>query len=71
MDRQPVSSSNLASIGYEFATKTLEIEFTNGTIYQYADVPADVHARLMGAASHGKFFNANVKKGGYAVQRVS
>jgi hypothetical protein len=47
MNRTPVASSNVASIGYEPATTTLEIEFKDGSVYQYFDVPAAVHADLL------------------------
>ena len=30
MNREPVSSSNIASIGYDVSSETLEIEFHNG-----------------------------------------
>lgn len=43
MLRDPVSSSNIASIGYDPGSETLEIEFTNGSIYQYFNVPAGLH----------------------------
>lgn len=33
MERVKVSSSNIRSIGYEESTKTLEIEFKQGSVY--------------------------------------
>lgn len=61
MERQPVSSSNLASIGYDPSNETLEVEFKNGSIYRYLNVPSFEHERLMAANSHGVYFNANIK----------
>ena len=61
MQRQAVSSSNLSSVGYDPSTKTLEIEFNNGGIYQYDNVPQSVFRDLMNASSHGKYFNAYIK----------
>lgn len=61
MDRVSVSSSNISSIGYDSDSYTLEIEFLNGKTYQYFDVPVHVHEGLMQAASHGSYFNANVR----------
>lgn len=61
MDRQPVQSSNIRSIGYDLDASVLEIEFQNGSIYQYSAVPEDVHARFMHAASKGKFLNTQIK----------
>ena len=43
MERQSVSSSNLASVGYDPNSETLEIEFKGGTIYRYFNVPSFVH----------------------------
>lgn len=40
---------------------TLIVEYSNGREYEYADVPMEKFARLMGAESHGKFVNAEIK----------
>lgn len=61
MDRQPVSSSNLASVGYDSGSETLEVEFKNGSIYQYYNVPQVMFESLMQAPSVGSFFNANIR----------
>ncbi len=61
MQRTPVSSSNIVSIGYDDSSSTLEIEFTKGEVYQYAGVPQSVYDALMSASSHGIYFNANIK----------
>ena len=70
MDRTPVSSSNLASIGYDPSTKTLEIEFNDGALYQYDDVPESEYTGLMGASSHGKYFHRNIKSR-YRYRRIN
>jgi hypothetical protein len=62
MDRTRVSSSNIASIGYDAGSRTLEIQFLDGSVYRYYDVPSDVHAGLMAAASHGSYLATYVKK---------
>lgn len=61
MDRQAVDSSNIASIGYDGSTETLEIEFLKGGVYQYYDVPQHVYDDLMSAASHGSYLSSNIK----------
>lgn len=61
MNRDPVQSSNLKSVGYDSDTKILEIEFLHGGIYQYFDVPADIHQGLISAPSKGKYFHAFIK----------
>lgn len=70
MQRTAVTSSQIKSIGYDPATNTLEVEFTNGSVYQYADVPAETHRALMGAESIGRYFQKNVKSK-FKFQRMS
>jgi hypothetical protein len=70
MERQYVSSSNIASIGYDASDMILEVEFLNGTIYQYYDVPQSVYDGLMSASSHGSYLDAYVKKGGYRYSKI-
>lgn len=70
MDRKYVSSSNIASIGYDSMNKVLEVEFLNGSIYQYYDVPEALYEGLMAADSKGKFLNEYIKRGGYSYARV-
>lgn len=55
------SSSTVAKIGYESSTSTLEIEFHNGNIYQYFDVPEQIWEEFKSAASQGKFLSQNIK----------
>lgn len=70
MKRQLVESSNLASIGYDAENESLEVEFKNGGIYQYFDVPENVYDELMSASSHGQYFDRNIKKAGYEFQKM-
>jgi hypothetical protein len=62
MNRTPVSSSNLASIGYDAESLVLEVEFNNGRVYQYFDVPQGTYDELMGASSKGSYMNNVIKK---------
>jgi hypothetical protein len=61
LDRIPVQSSNIRSVGYEASSETLEVEFTSGSIYQYFDVPEGEYEGLMSAASKGRYLNQNIK----------
>lgn len=70
MNRVGVSSSNLSSVGYDPAAATLEIEFLGGGVYQYFNVPAHVYSGLMSAGSHGRYFDAHIKKAGYRYRRI-
>ncbi|MFK5982245.1 MAG: KTSC domain-containing protein [Flavobacteriaceae bacterium] len=61
MERQAVSSSNIASIGYDVESQTLEIEFLNNSFYQYFDVPEHHFTGIMQADSHGRYLSQNIK----------
>jgi hypothetical protein len=69
MDRVPVTSSNVASVGYEQQSATLEVEFLDGAVYHYFDVPEAEFEGLLGAGSVGGYLNANIK-GRYRYARV-
>ncbi len=61
LGREPVESSNLAAVGYDPLTHTLELEFRNGRVYQYYDVPEDLFLELMDAPSQGTYFNKRIR----------
>lgn len=52
MDRVPVEDKVLVSIGYDAEQRVLELEFPKGKVYQYLDVPPELHAWLV--RSHDK-----------------
>ena len=61
MQRESVSSSNLAAVGYDEKEQVLEIEFNHGGVYQYFDVPKEEHESLMNASSLGSYFYHNIR----------
>lgn len=61
MMRDAARSSLLLSIGYDAERMTLEVEFAQGRVYQYYDVPEHVYAALLAAESQGKFFNEHIR----------
>ena len=62
MERIPVSSSMIRSIGYDAESQILEIEFCKGGVYQYSEVPQAEYDSLMATDSHGKYFLGNIKE---------
>jgi hypothetical protein len=62
MHREQVSSSNIKSIGYESNSKTLEIEFRDGGIYQYFNVTSNIYEELISTPSIGSFFHKYIKE---------
>lgn len=61
MNRQNISSSMIASIGYETNTSTLEIEFNSGAVWHYYDFSESMWYEFANAESHGKYFHAHIK----------
>ncbi|HEX3594429.1 MAG TPA: KTSC domain-containing protein [Polyangiaceae bacterium] len=61
MRRERVHSASVASVGYDEAEHVLELEFHNGNVYRYLDVPVAVHRLLLQARSIGDFVNTVVK----------
>jgi hypothetical protein len=51
----------VAEIGYDNTSRTLEVQFKTGTVYQYFDVPQQVYNELIHASSIGGYINANLK----------
>lgn len=82
----PVSSSQLAKVGYHPATQRLRIKFKDrfhkgnnamipGALYEYADVPPDTHGALMAAdadpaLSVGTHFGTHIKGGKFQFRKV-
>jgi hypothetical protein len=62
LERTPVVSSDLASVGYDAKSKILEIEFHSGGLYRYFEVPKDVFDQLLAAESKGRFFAAHIRE---------
>jgi hypothetical protein len=58
MQRRPVTSSNIASLGWE--DDTLEVEFRSGHIYVYRNVPQATYQAALGADSVGRFIARTV-----------
>ena len=58
--RIKVKSSNVNTVGYNSLTKTLQVEFKSGSIYEYYEVPEEVYIAFMNAESKGKFGISNI-----------
>ena len=69
MNRDSVGSTTIASIGYDEAAQTLEVEFLNGSVYQYYNVNEEMYARLAQAPSKGQFLHYEIKNA-YPYARV-
>ncbi len=61
MNRQTVQSSMIRSWAFDEAVGVLELEFTNGRVYQYADVPLFLAKGFEVAASKGQYFLSRIE----------
>ena len=67
--REPVASAVLSTAGYSKRLRVMEIEFCNGAIYRYLDVPADVYHGFLSAGSKAQYYDWNIK-GRYRAFRI-
>lgn len=58
---EPVVSSNVSAVGYDGKSKKLRVEFLNGMVYDYDNVPEAEYQDLLNAGSVGKQFNAAIR----------
>ena len=69
MQRKRVNSSKLRAVGYDEATRTLEVEMSNGQIYQYSGVYPEVYRRFMAAPNPTSFLDDKIAEE-YTAKRV-
>lgn len=67
MQRTPIISSTLKSVGYEEGV--LEVEFADGSVYRYLDVPDHEAKAFIASESKGHHFVAFIR-GRYEFLRV-
>lgn len=70
IEMTPVSSSNIAGIGYRKEDSTIAVEFNNGTTYYYYDAPEHEFRSFEASESKGKYFAKNIKNV-YRCERVA
>jgi hypothetical protein len=61
MNRVAVASTTLASVSYFPDRHLLELEFRNGAVYEYCDVPLHEYHELLTADSKGTYFNSHIR----------
>ena len=67
--REPLASTALATAGYSKRLHIMEIEFCNGAVYRYLDVPEIVYRDFMTAESKAQYYDWNIK-GHYRALRL-
>ncbi|MEW6495937.1 MAG: lysine--tRNA ligase [Cyanobacteriota bacterium] len=56
------TSNVIRSFDYDTTTQILRVEFNNGSIYKYHDVPEKVYQELKSAPSVGQYFNTHIRE---------
>jgi len=69
MERKRVNSSRVRSVGYDERNQLLEVELSNGTVYQYSRVSPEVHRRFMAAPNPTSYFDDKIAEE-YTARRV-
>jgi hypothetical protein len=69
IDMHSVQSTMANAVGYDRDRALLQIEFSNGAVYQYENVGEEAWEELCDTHSPGQFFNQEIK-GQYRSRRV-
>jgi len=69
MERKRVNSSRIRSVGYDERNQLLEVELSNGTVFQYSRVSPEVHRRFMAAPNPTSYYDDKIAEE-YTARRV-
>jgi len=61
VNRTSVRSSNIRSVEYDPASRTLGAELHSGGLYQYSGVPETIYQGFIRPASKGSYFHDHIK----------
>ena len=62
MERRKVNSSKIRSVGYDERSRVLEVEHSDGSIYQYSGVSHEVYRRMMAAPTIASFYHDRIEE---------
>ena len=60
MERKRVNSSKVRAVGYDERSQTLEVELSNGQVWQYSKVYPEVYRRFMAAPNPTSFYDDKI-----------
>jgi len=70
MDFIFVESSNILGVYYNINTAILYLQFKDGSVYEYYDVPEYVYNEFIAAESKGTYAHKNIYKN-YKQQKIA
>ena len=59
--RHPVVADHIESIGYDLPSKTLEVAYKTGAVFQYAGIPEMEYEKLINSPAMDLFMNTHVR----------
>jgi hypothetical protein len=62
MERKKVNSSRIRSVGYDERNQLLEVELSDGAVYQYTGVSPEVHRRFMAAPTMASYYQDKIEE---------
>lgn len=69
MQRKRVNSSKVRSVGYDEKSQTLEVELSDGQVFQYVKVYPEVYRQFMAAPNPATFYDDKIAED-YTGRRV-
>ncbi|WHH60865.1 KTSC domain-containing protein [Petroclostridium sp. X23] len=70
MNRQPVNSEKIKSVGYDIDARILEVELSSDLVYQYTDVPDLVYQGLLYSPVKDNYYESMFENGPYKRIRI-
>lgn len=70
MERSPIESREISSVGYDPDSALLEVEFKQGSIYVIQDVPKRVYENLVTARSPGTYYHRHIRRADFPRRRI-
>jgi len=61
ISREPITSSNLVSIGYSPERQVFAVEFKSGLIIHYSGISPELASEFYCAGSRGSFYSKNIR----------
>lgn len=61
MERIKVKSRLITAVAYDIQAARLEIEFHNGKIEPYTDIPEQIYRNLLSADSPGSYYRHHIR----------
>ena len=66
----PIKSSMFSGHHYDPNTRQMTVQFNNGAVHVYDDVPMEKHEAFTGNQSPGRYFNERIKNN-YASRKIA